>query len=218
LYSLKEGPLSDELAPLEAVTATLQPDITASLQRLIERQSGDAGRVAELLYRENYDLRERARQLSEQIPAQGAVVLPPDQAAHWQAYQQLGEPDALTQRLTAAEQAAQELAGLRRAEQLRTVADAAGYRPSVLGRLAEGLALELRDGTPVVVTGDTVTPLADYAQREWAEFLPALAVTPAGTSYVKQATTVGQGSDPVAAFTQQRNEERDKAPNPLRRS
>ncbi|PDW02288.1 hypothetical protein [Candidatus Viridilinea mediisalina] len=52
-----------------------QGEALAGLQRLLERQGGDSGRVAELLYRENYELRERARQLSERLPAQGAVVL-----------------------------------------------------------------------------------------------------------------------------------------------
>ena len=198
-----------------------QPDVLAGLQRLIERQHGDAGRVAELLYRENYELRERARSLSEQLPAQGAVVLPPAQAAHWQAYTAMGEPDALTQRLTAAEQASAELVGLRRAESLRTVAEAAGYRPSVLNRLAEGLTLELRDGQPVVVTGDTATPLADYAQREWADFLPALTqqaqATGQGPAFVRQQPGTGAAADPIAAFIDATNQQREARPNPFAR-
>ncbi len=173
--------------PDEPTTAptTTQPDVLAGLQRLIERQGGEAGRVAELLYRENHDLRERNRTLSGQVPGQGALVLDATQVQQWTAYQQLGEPAALTQRLTAAQQASAELAGMRRAEHLRVVADAAGYQPRVLARLADGLTLELRDvaadgqtrRVPFVVTEAGATPLAEYAQRAWVDFLPALAVS-----------------------------------------
>lgn len=209
-------------------------DVLAGLQRLIERQSGDAGRVAELLYRENYDLRERARQLQGQLPAEGAVVLSGDQVQHWQTYQQLGAPDALTQRLTAAEQAQQELSGLRRAEQVRAAAEAAGYAPAVLNRLADGLTLDLRDQTvdgqvrrtPYVVSGEgaqqTATPLTDYARQHWAEFLPAL--QPAqqqgqggGTTFVPQTSGNGAPANPVEAFIQKSNEARASKANPLKR-
>jgi hypothetical protein len=209
--------MPDEIAqPTQPTDPTDAPDrVLQGLQRLIERQSGDASRVAELLYRENYDLRERNRQLA--LP-DGAVVLPPEQATRWQAYQALGEPDAVTQRLTAAEQAAAELATLQQAERLRTSADAAGYRPTVLQRLAAGLALDLRDSGPVVLDGETAIPLATYAEREWADFLPSLLKTEPGTAFVRQGTTATAPSDPVTAFITARNEARDKAPLPLKRS
>lgn len=220
-------PDESQISPTESATPQGGPDVLTGLQRLLERQSGDAGRVAELLYRENYDLRERARQLASQIPAQGAVVLDHAQAAHWQAYTALGEPSALQQALDARQQAEQRLASLEREATLRQIAEASGYRPSVLGRLAEGLTLELRENQPVVVTGEgaqaQVTPLAEYAQREWADFLPALAQTTgtgsgSGTTFVRQpASSGGQGTDLLTSFIDQRNAERDKAPNPLRR-
>jgi hypothetical protein len=126
--------------------------------------------------------------------------------------------DAVTQRLTAAEQAAAELATLQQTERLRAIADAAGYRPTVLQRLATGLALELRDGRPVVVEGETATPLATYAEREWADFLPSLLKTEPGAAFVRQGTTTTAPTDPVTAFITARNEARDKAPLPLKRS
>jgi hypothetical protein len=163
-------------------------DWQQSLSNLIRREGG-ADATAQLLFQENREHRQRIRELEQRVPGEGAVVLSGDQAAAWQTYQGLGAPTDVQQRLTAAEQAQQELAGLRRAEQIRGVAEAAGYRPTVLERLAEGLTLELREEqvegqaarVPYVVTGENqAQPLTDYAQQHWADFLPALQAQPVG--------------------------------------
>jgi hypothetical protein len=211
-------------------------DWQQSLSNLIRREGG-ADATAQLLFQENREHRQRIRELEQRVPGEGAVVLTGDQAAAWQAYQGLGAPTDVQQRLTAAEQAQNELAGLRRAEQIRGVAEAAGYRPTVLERLAEGLEFEVReeqrDGqtarVPYVVTkseqGEQRTPLAEYAQQHWADFLPALSAQQqqqapqGGVTYPRQQ---GGGrpapGDPVRAFIQQSNERREQAANPLRRA
>jgi hypothetical protein len=166
-------------------------DWQQALNNLIQRQGG-VDSTAALLFQENREHRQRIRELEQRVPGEGAVVLTGDQAQAWQTYSQLGNPAEVQQRLTAAEQAQQELAGLRRAEQVRSVAEAAGYKPNVLQRLAEGLTLDLREQqvegqtarVPVVVTGEgqqqQATPLAEYAQQHWADFLPALQAQPVG--------------------------------------
>jgi hypothetical protein len=193
-------------------------DWQQALNNLIQRQGGvDA--TAQLLYHENARHRERIRQLEQQLPGEGAVVLTGDQAQAWQTYSQLGNPNELQQQLEQAQQATTELAGLRRAEQVRSVAEAAGYKPGVLQKLAEGLTLDLREQqvegqtarVPVVVTGEgqqqQATPLADYAQQHWADFLPALQAqggpqqSPAqggqGTTYPRQQ---GNGGQPASNY------------------
>jgi hypothetical protein len=209
--------------------------ILEGLQNLIRRQGG-ADATAQLLYHENARHRERIRQLEQQLPGEGAVVLTGDQAAAWQTYQGLGAPNDVQQRLTAAEQAQNELAGLRRAEQIRGVAEAAGYRPTVLERLAEGLEFEVReeqrDGqtarVPYVVSGEgqqqQATPLADYAQQHWADFLPALRAEQqqqppqgGGVTYPRQQGGGGQPKgNGVAELAQTYQKVRDERPNPLR--
>jgi hypothetical protein len=196
-------------------------DWQQALSNLIRREGG-ADATAQLLFQENREHRQRIRELEQRVPGEGAVVLSGDQAQAWQTYQGLGAPTDVQQRLTAAEQAQQELSGLRRAEQVRSVAEAAGYRPTVLERLAEGLTLELReeqrDGqtarVPYVVTkseqGEQRTPLAEYAQTHWADFLPALSAQQrqqppqgGGVAYPRQQ---GGGqpatSNPVGAYFQ----------------
>jgi hypothetical protein len=208
--------------------------ILEGLQNLMRRQGG-ADATAQLLYHENARHRERIRELEQRVPGEGAVVLSGDQVQAWQTYSQLGAPTDLQQRLTAAEQAQQELAGLRRSEQIRGVAEAAGYKASVLERLAEGLTLELREEqregqaarVPYVVSGEgqqqQATPLADYAQAHWADFLPALSAQqqqPAQGAGVTYPPQQGGGGQPkgngVAELAQTYQKVRDERPNPLR--
>jgi hypothetical protein len=221
--------------PPPAATATPPQggDVLQGLQRLIERQGGEAGRVAELLYRENHELREKNRALSGQVPGQGAVVLQGEQAAQWTAYTALGAPDALTAALTEREAATSELASLRRAAQIRAVAEASGFKASVLGQLpgAADLTFAVReveaDGKKVATAvvrdaAGTEHPLTAYASEHWADFLPALTASQGGTAsqgtpFPPQQGGSGNAASPVDAFIQQSNERRDKAPNPLAR-
>ena len=215
--------------PTQPTTPPDAPDrVLASLSRLLERQGGDAGRVAELLYRENYDLRERARTLSAAVPPEGAVVLPVDAVPTWQAYQALGTPAEVQAALATAQAAQQELAQARWTADVQRAAEVLGWAAAPLRRLAEGLTIELRETTagdattaaPYVVSDAGAVPLAQYAAQEWAEFLPALQPTAAalsGAAFVRQGTTTTAPTDPVTAFITARNEARDKAPLPLKR-
>jgi hypothetical protein len=222
------------VSPATPATAVAPaPDVLTGLQRLIEKQGGEAGRVAELLYRENHDLREKNRALAGQVPGQGAVVLPPEQAAQWTAYTALGKAEELKTALEARTTAETKLASLEREATLRQVQDASGFKASVLGQLpgAAALAFTVReveaDGkqVPTAFVKDAAgveTPLAAYAAQHWADFLPALAVAQGGTAgqgvgFVTQATGGTAPSNPVDAFIQQSNARRTAGPNPLAR-
>ena len=229
LYEPDRGSAPPAPAPAPAPTPVGAPaDDRQNLQGLLQRHQGDAMAVIATLLSENHQLRDERRTLRGQVPAQGAVVLSGEAATQWQAYQQLGAPDALTQQLQAAETARQQLAGLQRSQLIRDVADAAGYKPAVLARLAgDTLAFAVRettvDGkvakTVVVTDGDTEQPLADYAKTQWADFLPSLtaaAPPPAGTGFVPQAPAGAQGApDAVAAAIGRYQQQRDQVANPL---
>jgi hypothetical protein len=212
-------------------------NVNSSFQRRLERFNNDAMLMANELYRENYRERESNRRLREQvtelqgrIPAEGAHVLTGDDVARWQAYTQLGQPTELQQRIEAGTTAIQERDSLRRDTAIRQAADVAGYKPSVLARLAGDIPITIRDNNgqnEVVVTVDGKdVQLTVYAEQHWADFLPALTAQSQGTQqqragvpFVPQA---GNGTPPkpqdmVAAFAKQIQEQRDNAPNPLKR-
>jgi hypothetical protein len=193
-------------------------NVTGSFQRRLERFNNDAMLMANELYRENYRERESNRRLREQVtelqrrvPAEGAHVLTAEQAALWTSYQALGAPQELQQRIEQGQTAIAERDNLRRETTIRTAAEVAGYKPSVLTTLAEKdkLALSVREnnGTReavVTVEGQQPVLLTAYAEQHWADFLPALtsqSQSPqqqTGTSFVPQVGN-GKQTPPVTA-------------------
>lgn len=160
---------------------------------LLSRYNGDAVRLAERLsdalddaykHRKRRDeLQGQLDALSARVPSEGSVVLNADEASAYQAYIALGKPQELSERLEQAETAAADAKSLRRQATIRDAAQVSGYKPAVLERLAADLTLELRDLTE---NGQTVkaafvrdgdrpeTPLRQYAEQHWPDFLPAL--------------------------------------------
>lgn len=210
--------------------------IMDGLQRLIDKQGGDASAVAAMLFSENYQLRERNRQLRGQIPGSDSLILDKDQAALWQTYQTLGDPNDLRTALSERDQAQGDLAQMRSSATIREAADTAGYKPSVLAGLdrQSGGALKFetrevdrQDGTKVKVAyvqngDDQAVPLSDYAKSNWADFLPALQVESQeqrrGTRYPPQSSGgKPPASDLVDTFLQEQDEANKRIKNPLLR-
>jgi len=168
-----------------------------------------ADKVADLLTDNNQlrkqrtDLREEITTLKAKVAPEGARILTADEAADYAAYAALGNPDAVKQALDANGEATAELARLKRAEKLRTAAEAAGYKPSVLTTLAGDLDIqtEAKDGATLVyvVKDNEKTALADYAKTNWADFLPALEAKPASSSLAPDinAGARGNGNTPL---------------------
>lgn len=175
-----------------------------SFQRLLERNGNDAMQLASRLFDDNYQARERARQLEAQVrdlqgkvPGEGSVILQGDDANAWATYRELGTPDEVRQGLDRQAELQGQLQQRERETLLRQVAEQAGYKPGVLAQLdrmaqAQGkeLAFEVReveqDGAktqvPFVRDGETESALTEYATQEWADFLPALTAQPAPTT------------------------------------
>ena len=149
-----------------------------ALMRLLEKQ-------AELLT-DNSQLREQRRtlrqevtELKSKVAPEGARILTADEAKVYDAYATLGKPDDVKKALEANSTATAELATLKHEKHIALVAEASGFRPAVLAKLAGDLDIQVRpvkDGQPivVVVADGQETALADYAQTNWADFLPAL--------------------------------------------
>lgn len=180
-----------------------QPDPQTGFNNLLQRENNDAQRVAWLLYQDNHAARSEARdlqsrvlelqnqmvQIQQQVPTDGSVVLSGDQANAWTRYQELGTPDDIATLRS-------NLTTLERGQVLRNAAEAHGYKVSVLQTLVGNLSLELRpnaDGsgnTAHIITGENqATPLPDYVQQTWPDFLPALLDKPQSMAFPKQ--TVG---------------------------
>lgn len=155
------------------------------------KSQGGGESVSEQLIRENVIARERRREaeealeeLKKKVPAADAVVLTPEQAKDWTAYQALGKPDEVKTKMSTLEG---EIAKRDREIVMASAADAAGYKAAVLTKLpgAEKLKFEVReeqvDGKATKVAyvtgsgeGAKTEKLSEYAEREWKDFIPAL--------------------------------------------
>jgi len=182
------------------------------LQKKLEKFNGDALALATDLWADNYKFREQAREAKakleeteKKLPAEGAVVLTKADAERWKAYQELGKPEEIKAAVAERDTLKTENATVKREQTLRDVADVQGWNYSVIKRLADGLEFEIVDGKDkdgkavksanvVIVTGDKreSKPAAEYAEKEWSEFLPSLqkpseSERQEGTRFVKQA-------------------------------
>jgi hypothetical protein len=170
-------------------------DPTQAFQNRLNKLNGDAMAFATQLFDENYRLREDKRQLNEQLtatqgrlPADGTLVLAPDDAKAYEAYKALGTPKELKDRVDAYPTLEDENKDLKLRDSLREVADVgiggSKLRFSVLedrvkaagGNIQFSVKEEGRDKRKVayVKEGDKETPLEQYAQKNWADYLPSL--------------------------------------------
>jgi len=225
--------MSEENTPQGGANSS-NDTIARGIERLLERNGNDANAALLVLYRDNYDLREANRQLKSQVPAEGATVLTGDDAAAWAAYTQLGKPADLQAAIAQRDQAQGDLAKLQRSAMIRTAAEAAGYKPTVLESLdaqtGGAATYEVReveqDGkrakVAYVKVGESeAQPLDQYAQAQWADFLPALvtqpqATQPPGTPYpAQQSGGRAAETDFVAKWQSEQEEARKAVKNPL---
>ena len=204
---------------------------------VLDRYGRDALKLAERLsdaLNDNYSLREKNRALRADKSAlektqapEGSIVLTKEQAAQWEAYTALGEPQALKSTLEQATTATEEAARLRRTETIRAAAEAHGYKAAALGKLPSlhEKAIELRD---VQEDGKTVkrafvdgTPIQDYIQANDPELMGALKDTtpaPLGTAFLSQGGANDQASGDLAArHIAQQEARRATEKNPLMR-
>lgn len=217
--------------------------VTKAFEKLLERKGGDASAVAMMLFTENKQYRDTINELRGKVPGDGALVLNADEAKDWQEYKALGAVADVKQGLEQRTQLQTQVEEAQRESTLRTVAETAGYKPTVLMQLdrmakagGKELAFEVRDvqqeggktaRVPYVKDGDTEHSLSDYASANWGDFLPALAAqsqgqggngASAGVRFPAQGTgnSGTQGApDLVAKFQQEQAEKASAVKNPL---
>jgi hypothetical protein len=161
--------------------------------------NGDAMAFATQLFDENFRLREDKRALNEEltaikakVPADDHVVLTPAEAQEYETYKALGKLDEIQTRLDASETTETELTELKQKDVLREVADLHGYKLSILvdrDKAAGGLEVSFKTdskGNKVahVKDGDKETPITEFAETNWADYLPSLKVETASQPLV----------------------------------
>lgn len=223
----------DDSTPAPATPSAAE--IPQGLASMLSKHNNDSLKVMEILHGDNFQLREKNRQLQAQIDA--------DKPA-WEQYKALGAPAEIAAKLREAD--------------IEKIAVKAQYSPSVLakldkmagGKLVYEAKVETVDGEQVerVYVRDEAAPeghpasapqlLSEYAAANWSEFLPSLTpvasgqgpssnglatpppATPAGVRFPPQHPGGGTApkSDLVSKFVQEQNEKAKAAKNPLLKS
>jgi hypothetical protein len=200
------------------------PDPREGFERMAAKYKDDLRGLAETLYRDNYEARERARKLEERLPRDGSVVLSPEEAKLWSAYRDAGKPDDLKRIVREHQELSRAVKAQERREEVRKVAGLAGVAPTVLERLAtDSLAFDAKDeadpkdpkSTRKVVyvkDGDAeAVSLDKYIDEHWSDFKSALRPvaaargTPAPDAALRPPPVPGEGglTDPAYASRQQ---------------
>jgi len=115
-----------------------------ALQKLLDKNNGDAMRTLGLLFSENYDLREKNRKLKEQVPAEGSVVMKKEDADRLAAFDALGlKPEDAKKKIEATATVEAENAKLKRNSE-RDALTRLGYAAGALADFdeLEGAAIE----------------------------------------------------------------------------
>ncbi|MFK7601880.1 hypothetical protein ACI3L1_06675 [Deinococcus sp. SM5_A1] len=146
-------------------------------------------RSMDQLVSKQIDLERDLKKARDRATPEGSRVLTADEAKEFEALSALGSSKDVKTRLESGDAATVKLTGRERGDMIRDVSEAAGYKASVLGRLADQdkLSFELgaeveKDGKksrPVTVkTADGKTAALDeYAKSNWGEFEASLTAT-----------------------------------------
>lgn len=192
-------------------------DPTQAFQSRLSKMNGDAMAFATQLFDENFRLREDKRKLTEaatetakKLPAEGSIVLTSVEAKAYEEYKALGTPVELKTRIDAFPTLEDENKNLKMRDSLREVASigigGSKLRFSVLedrvkaaGNLQFIVKEEGRDKRKVayVKDGDKETPLEQFAEKNWADYLPSLKEESARRT---GSANGGEGSNQPAAF------------------
>lgn len=150
-----------------------------ALQKLLDKNNGDAMRTLGILFSENFDLRNKNRTLKEQVPAEGSAVLSKADADRLAAFDALGlKPEEAKAKIESAGTVEAENASLKREAQRNALVEL-GYSRAALADFdaLEGSAIESyevkegqKDGKAVKVAYVTVEgkqrPLDEYATEK----------------------------------------------------
>lgn len=159
-----------------------------AVKALLKSHGNDAARAVQAVMGERDKIAAERDELKARLPKEGHRVIDPDTAKLLDEYTALGhKPADITTALADRDALASKVAAREREDFISSVAGLVKYKPGVLGKLAEGLEIEVKDEkdartgkdvkVPHVKGADgKSTPLTAYAEANWGDYLPALAV------------------------------------------
>jgi hypothetical protein len=186
-------------------------DPASAFQRLLDQNKNDGLAVASKLFDENFQLREKNRELKGKLPTDGAVVLSADDAKEWQAFKALDKKaEDVKKALDSSaelEKQNKELAGMESLRELSDIGlDGSKLKISVLkDQMQRFPDAELtfksekdKDGNEAKVAyikpdkDSKELAFTEFATDKFADYLPSLKVSTEANTVIKP----GNGPDP----------------------
>ena len=186
--------MADEIPKEKAPETPAAPDLAALAAELLKQHGGDQGRALMAVMGERDKFRDEAAETRKRLPKDGHVVLDPEAAKAWAAYQAYGPPEVIGKALEDGKTAATERDDLKFQAHTAAVAGLMKWKPGVLADRVKASGVETvikEEADPkaptgaklkvphVKLEGDKTQPLAEYAAAHWGDYLPALSAEPA---------------------------------------
>ncbi len=178
---------------------TNKPNPAEAFQKLLEKNNNDGVKLAAQLHDENFQLRSKMRDLKNNQPKDGAVVLSAEDAAKYKAFQDLGiEASKIKEAIDKLPTLETENKKLQKRDALRDVAKF-GYKLDVLeeqmGKFPDAVFTIKKQKDAKDITKEVEVPFVsldgkessfeEFANQNLASYLPALKVsTEAHTNYI----------------------------------
>ena len=205
--------MADDITPN---TTEGKVDLTEAVKAIVSK-AGEPIQAVEMLLKDNFSAREKNRTLREELDTakkendsfkqrkfveEGQTLLAGDDAKAWGVFTEHGGLEAF-------QSATQELASLKKEQHISKIASVMGWNAKVLSRIGGDLEYEIKtegDKPEVLVKdGDKLTPLPDYAVREWKDFAASLNLGTTGRTVIAQSPVdrTGEGVSDEAIVADQ---------------
>lgn len=191
------GPLSFAAEGDEDKGGGGNPASQAAALTALEAKYGTARGALAVLYDENFQLRQKNRDLRKEVkglaPSEGAQTLTKDEATIYQALKALNlTPEQITAALSERDTLKGKVEGMLRDASFSEAAEALNYKSKVLADLlrSRGMEVEMREveveengakskrrtpyGKLTSEAADKFTPLQDYIKSNLSDYLPSL--------------------------------------------
>ena len=164
-------------------------NVLKGFENLLDRYDKDTAALSKQLYEENYDLRTKNKGLGDQVvaleaklPTEDQEIVGKDDLTLLTEYKEVGSPEEIQTSLNELKELNERIESLSRKEKIASVSEAYSFNSKVLATLANGTEIDVADDGVATISG---TPIDQYAEENWADFLPSLQASE-GTRFPKQ--------------------------------
>lgn len=170
--------------------------VLEGFKNLLDRYDKDSTALAQKLYDENYNYRQKNKALiaevdalKEQAIGEDQVAISSSDASALNEYRELGTPEEIKTSLVTLSEKEERLTSLQREAKLAKVSTDYGFNPKVLATLTNGNEIVIAEDGKATIED---VELRAYAEANWPDFMSSLVAEPVGTRFPEQTGVSGK--------------------------